>query len=81
MRKLYYLVAFPIDDGNEARTYGYHLFFGIFWTPVWVKCRNCLVELNCKDLRKFIDAKRANRHHETLEKSLRIFSFLVIDPQ
>ena len=44
-------------------------------------CRECLVEPNCKHLRELFDTKRANRHHETLEKSLGIFAFLFINTQ
>ena len=49
MRELYDLVASPIDDSDETRTYGYDRFFCVCWTPVCVKCRECfLVELNGK---------------------------------
>jgi hypothetical protein len=52
MRELNYLVASPIDDGDETRTYGDQHFSWVFWAPIWVKCRRrCLVEPNCKDLR------------------------------
>src|SRR6266403_2649768 len=80
MRELNYLLAFLIDDGNETRTYGQNGFSGVFWTPIFVKYRGRhLVELNCKDLRELFDAKRANRHRETFEQSLCIFSLLFID--
>jgi hypothetical protein len=82
MRELYNLAAFPIDDGDESRTYGHHRFFCVFWAPRRVKCRGrCLVELNCKNLCEFFNTKRANRHHKTLEESLCVFSFLPIDGQ
>jgi hypothetical protein len=82
MWKLYDLVAFPLDDGDETRTYRYHRFFRIFWTPGCVKCRGfSLVELNCKNLREFFDTKRADRYRETSKEPLRIFSFLLIDSQ
>ena len=55
---MYDLVAFPIDDGNETRTYRYYRFFHIFRMPICVKCRGFnLVKLNCKDLRKFFNTK------------------------
>ena len=74
------MVAFVIDDSDETRTYRYHRFFCIFWTPIRVKCREgCLVELNCKDFGELFDAKRPNRHDETLQESLCIFSFLLFD--
>ena len=37
--------------------------------------------LNCKNLRELFDAKRANRQRETSEKSLCIFSVLLIDAE
>jgi len=52
MRELNYLVASPIDDCDETRTYGDQHFSRVFWPPIRVKCRRgCLVELNCKDFR------------------------------
>ncbi len=82
MRKLDYFVAFPIDDSDETGTYGYNRFFCIHWTPGCVKSRKgCLVEPDCKNLRKFFDAKRSNRHCEASKKSLCILSFLLIDTQ
>src|SRR6266705_601602 len=82
VRELYYLMASPIDDGDETGTYGHNRFFCVFWTPICVKCRErFLVELNCKNLRELFDTKRANRHHDTSEKSLGIFSFLFINTQ
>jgi hypothetical protein len=48
----------------------------------FVKCGEfCLVETNCKYLCKLFDAKRANRHHETSEQSLCVFSFILGDAQ
>ena len=50
--------------------------------PSCIKCReSCFVELNRKKFCEFFDAKGANRHSETLEESLCIFSFLLIDSQ
>jgi len=80
MRELNYLLAFPIDDGNKTGTHGQYCFSGVFWTPIYVKYRgHRVVELNCKDLREFFDAKRVNRHRETSEQPLCIFSLLFID--
>src|SRR6266849_3517466 len=80
--ELYYLMASPVDDGDETGTYGHNRFFCICWTPICVKCRvRFLVELNRKNLRELFDTKRANRHHETSEKSLGIFAFLFINTQ
>jgi hypothetical protein len=80
MRELNYLVASILDDVDQAGTYGRHSFSWVFWTPIWVKCRDlCPVELNGKDLREFFDAKKANGHHKTSEESLCIFSFLFVD--
>src|SRR6266446_5244475 len=68
------------DDGSETGTNRQYCFSRIFRTPIYVIHRGRrLVELNCKDVREFFDAKRANRHHETSEQSLRIFSLLFID--
>src|SRR6266849_1947449 len=75
-------MASPIDDGDQTGTYGHDRFFCVFWTPICVKCRErFLVELDCKNLRELFDTKRANRHHETSEKSLGIFAFLPINTQ
>src|SRR6266403_2710823 len=80
MRELNYLLASPIDDGSETGTNRQYCFSRIFRTPIYVIHRGRrLVELNCKDVREFFDAKRANRHHEASEQSLRIFSLLFID--
>jgi hypothetical protein len=82
MCELYDLVASPIDDGDESRAYGNDCLFRILWTPGCVKRRErFVVELNSKNLREFFDTKRPNRHYETLEESLCIFSFLLIDTQ
>jgi hypothetical protein len=82
VRKLYDLVVALIDDGDETRACGYHRFFCIPWTPGCIKSGGCyLVELDCEDLRKFIDAKRANRYSETSKEPLSKFSFLLIDIQ
>src|SRR6266478_2565177 len=63
MSELNHLVASPVDDGNETRTCRHHCLFCVYWTPTFVKCRgHCLIELNCKDLREFMDVKWANRH-------------------
>src|SRR6267154_4838727 len=82
MRELYYLMVSPLDDGDQTGTYGHDHFFCVCWTPVCVKRRErILVELNRKNLRELFDAKRANRHHETSEKSLGVFAFLFINTQ
>src|SRR5712691_615871 len=82
MRKLYNLVASPVDDGDQTATYRHNHFFCVCWTPIYVEFRErFLIELNCKNLRELFDTKRTNRHHETSEKSLSIFAFLFIDTQ
>jgi hypothetical protein len=82
VRELHYLMASPVDDGDETGTYGHDRFFCVCWTPICVKFRErFLVELNCKNLRELFETKRANRHHETSEKSLGIFAFLFINTQ
>jgi hypothetical protein len=81
VRELYNSAALPIDDGDETRAYRHDRFLSIFWTPICVECRAWLVKLNCKNLCKFFDAKRANGHRETSEESLCIFSFLLVDSQ
>src|SRR6266849_8312412 len=79
VRKLYNLVASPVDDGNQTGTYRHNHFFCVCWTPICVEFRErSLIELNCKDFGELFDTKRANRHHETPEKSLGIFAFLFI---
>jgi len=68
MSKLYDLVAALFDNGDETRARGYHRPFCVLWTPGCIKGGGVgcyLVELDCEDLRKFIDAKRANRYSET----------------
>jgi hypothetical protein len=82
--KLYELVAALINDGDETRACRYHRLFCVLWTPVRIeggRVRCHLVELDCEDLRKFIDAKRANRYSETSKEPLSKFSFLLIDIQ
>src|SRR6266852_425916 len=84
VRKLYELVAALIDDGDETRACGYHRLFCVLWTPGGIKgggVRCHLVALDCEDLRKFMDAKRANGYSETLKEPLSKFSFLLIDIQ
>ena len=82
MGELNNLVVIPINNGDETRARGHHRFFWVFWAPSCIKCRDgCLVELDCKDLRKFVDAKRANRHCETLKQSLGVFSFPLVNTQ
>jgi hypothetical protein len=82
VRELYYLMASPVDDGDETGTYGHNRFFCVYWTPICVEYRErLLVELNCKNLRELFDTKRANRRHETSEKSLGIFAFFFINTQ
>jgi hypothetical protein len=82
MRELYDLVAAPFDDGDETRACGYHRLFCVLWTPGCIKgggVRCYVVELDCEDLPKLIDAKRANRYSETSKEPLSKFSFLLIN--
>jgi hypothetical protein len=76
------MVVSPIDDGNETRAHGHHCLFRILWTPACIKRGECfIVKLNGKNLREFFNSKRPNRHYKTLEESLCIFSFLLVDTQ
>ena len=82
MRKLHDSVAPLVDDADETTARGHHRFLCVLWTLGGIKGGGGhLVELDCKDLRKFVDAKRANRYSETSKEPLRKFSFLLIDIQ
>ena len=73
VRKLYYSMVSPVDDGDETGKYGSIR----LRMPIFVKCRErFLVELNCKNLCKLFDTKRADRHHETSEKSCRLHTHI-----
>jgi hypothetical protein len=76
------LGASDIDDGNQTGTCRQDRFARINRSPKGIKCgERCLVEPDGKDLRKFFDAKRTDGDSEASEKTLRVFSFLLIDPK
>ena len=82
VRKLYDLAAPLIDDGDQTRACGYRRFFCILRVPSRIEGGRCFfVELDCKDLREFIDTKRANRYSETSKEPLCKFSSLLVNIQ
>src|SRR5216683_1034961 len=82
MGKLDNLGSGDIDDGNQTGTCQQDCLARINRSPIWVKCGECcLVEANSKDLGEFLDAKRADGKREASEETLRVFSFLFIDPK
>src|SRR5579863_9175559 len=79
MGKLDNLRASKIDDGNKARACGQYRFLCISLPPLWIKCRDsCFIEANCNDLGEFFDTKRVDGDAKALEKTLGVFSFLLI---
>ena len=74
------LGAGDIDDGNKASARRQHRFARVHWAPICVKCReHRLVKPNSKYFGEFFDAKRTDRDGKASKKTLRIFSFLLID--
>jgi len=82
MGKLHDSMSADVDNRDKAGTRSLHDFFCVFGTPTHVKVRgHSCVEPNSENFCQLLNRERPNRHCETLEDTVSIFSFLLIDPE
>jgi hypothetical protein len=71
-----------LDNSDQTGAYGHYCRLGISLSPARVEIGNSNRipgNANCKDLRKLLDVKRANRYREELEDTMGVFPLLRTD--
>ena len=82
VRKLCNLVLANVDNGNQTGACGLHDSLGVLVAAIWVKFGNpshFRINLDDKDLPKFLNAKLSKRHREALEDTMCVFRLLFRD--
>ena len=71
-----------VNNFDQSRTCGQNSFICISGAQIYIQLRDfSCVELDSKNLRKFLRPQRSTSNCQTLEKSTRIFPFLLVDPK
>ena len=82
MGKLHDSTPADVDHRDETGTCRLHNFFCVFGAPTHVEVRRCVyVEPDGENFCQLLDRERPDGDRETLEDTVSVFLFLLVDPE